>query len=95
MTVCETVDIKFVRTMWNKRLRGHTLLTFHELQITSCIIECTNVIKCGSVNYQPVQRWCELNKYSPSIEDEQKHLAKENGWIFYGKSQTEVGKFFH
>ena len=81
---------KYIRTLRNKRLFGSTFLTLKTQNEIYCVWECSRNKDCGSVNYQKIQKLCELNRYI-GIEDNS--LNDNKGWIYYEKDKyKEVSK---
>ena len=77
---CGKNDGEFSIVQTNSSLRGALLQKIDEQSHESCIVRCTEHVKCQSINYHRKQKKCELNS-----EDRKKRnvfISKMTGWLF-------------
>ena len=94
---CSSLGDNYVRIMQNTRLDAqYRYAVLERWDIAYCLIECSsNKYECASVNYNNVQKTCELNRFVElSINgNDEKKLKSQPGWTFYQKDANV--RFLH
>ena len=81
---------RFVRVLKDKRLAGNVYFK-RNVEERHCLYECSAMSeKCGSVNYHPQDRICEINKrLQHAITEDDIMLETSDGWKFFEKTKDE------
>ena len=77
---CGKNDGEFSIVQTNSSLRGALLQKLDGLSHESCVVRCTEHVKCQSINYHRKQMKCELN--SDDRKKRNVFILKMAGWLF-------------